>query len=366
MAGSSPKDGAGDGESWFDLAGTVNAMSQGMADAAARTVNAIADTTRAGVGLASDAYDSCAAGVNAGARAVASTAQCAYRGTADLVAAAATAGNAALSTEIATSLDRYLRDLFDGKPTAYDKAMDAAHIEQSMGPHHRLFDGGHDLSSAWEASRGAVPDDTFSQEVFGYMGALWKDVVTPNGLPVSTFDMGSFAETSAFLSDTLGLSYGWLADLASYTATELGGATIGALAVSLGWSKAETDRFASMAASLGITAATSGNPILLVVSLVTLARAFQQALDKRAGLLAVVDGLAKGGMGTGVLVSLSALIGGPAWIGLMVGIVGAMLVHKLYDEGRARMPELPISEWVTYAMAAVTGPGRASPPGVAA
>ncbi|HSV28267.1 MAG TPA: hypothetical protein VLL76_01875, partial [Candidatus Omnitrophota bacterium] len=133
--------------------------------------------------------------------------------------------NAALgSATFSIELDRWMRQAFSAKATIYDKFMDAEYIRTHVGGgYHRLFDGGHDCLGAWDQCREAAgaAGDSFTAEVLGYAGGLWKDLVTPMGLPVMTFDKADFDQVAGALQDTLGITRAWVADAASFTSTEL-------------------------------------------------------------------------------------------------------------------------------------------------
>jgi hypothetical protein len=42
--------------------------------------------------------------------------------------------------------------------------------------------------------RDALPDDTLWQEVQGFAGAMWSDMVTPAGLPIMTLSKENFEQ----------------------------------------------------------------------------------------------------------------------------------------------------------------------------
>jgi hypothetical protein len=245
--------------------------------------------------------------------------------------------NAVLATELAPKLDAWLRDnLAAGKASIYDKAMDAVHIAEPSGPFHRLWDGGHSLTDAWSAVRDASPDDSFAQEVGGYLSAIWKDVITPMGLPVATVDRAWFEGAAAALGG-FDIPRKYLADALSYTGTEIGGAALGVVAMLLNWSKAETERAAALAGSLGISTLLAANPVLGIVALACFARAFQNALGAGGSKSALAAGLIKGGAGSGVLVAASAIVGGPVWVGIFTGIVASILIQHAISKGAAHL-----------------------------
>jgi hypothetical protein len=129
--------------------------------------------------------------------------------------------NSVLSSAWAQSMDRWLRETVAAKATAASRGMDAEYIRTNMGSGwHRLFDGGHDLVGAWRAIRSATPEDGFLSQLGIYATELWKDLATPNGLPVFTWDKQTFDTVADALQEALGISPDWLRDMASLTATE--------------------------------------------------------------------------------------------------------------------------------------------------
>lgn len=174
--------------------------------------------------------------------------------------------NAVLGTEWARTADRWLRDLVDAKATAVSRAMDAEYLRTHIGGGwHRLFDGGHDLWGAFKATRSAIPDDTLLKQLGTYATELWKDLATPNGLPVFTWDKDTFDAVSAALQQHLHVSRGWVCDMATFTATELGGAVAAIAAILMNQRSSDPDRYLEMCGSLGVTAIVAANPILLAV-----------------------------------------------------------------------------------------------------
>jgi hypothetical protein len=240
--------------------------------------------------------------------------------------------------------------LFASRATIYDQAMDRVYRETHIGGRdHRLFDGGHDPIGAWEAVSHAHPDDPFLHEVGAYFVAMWKDLVTPNGLPIVTWDPETFHAVSHAAQDALGVSAEWVKDMVTYTATETIGATTGVLAVVLNWKKADLDRFASLVGSFGLSSVVSANQFLLVISVVCLARSYEKA--RRSGQYGDLGiGVAKGFSGTATFLSVTALIGGPAWVVLMSGIICAVLARKAVDHSATAMRG---ADWKTVATSAL-------------
>lgn len=253
------------------------------------------------------------------------------------------------SADFALQLSGWMRDaLACGASTAYDRAMDAVYAETYIGgAYHRLFDGGHTLFGAWEAIQKANIDDTFLERIQGYFLALMKDFVTPMGLPFVTIPKEGFDAAADVLFEHLGVSKAWLVDAASLTATELLGAVIGVVSVALNWSNDDIRRFSSLIGSLGLSSIASTNPMLAIVTLVALARAYQQAAHGgERGALA--KGVARGALGAGASMAVASLAPG-AWIGLIAIVCVGVVSNKAFDKGEQMLGDV---DWAALAQRA--------------
>lgn len=237
-------------------------------------------------------------------------------------AIAASAWNAVLATPVSLQIDLWLGHAFDGAATSYDKAMDAVYnATHEGGGWHRLVDGGHDLAGAWRAIAQAHPDDEFLQTMAGYVQAVWKDMVTPRGLPLVTISQDSLKSFHQF-GDALGISHVWINDMLSYTATELTGAVTGVVAIVLNLHTDDKHRLAELVGSLGVSALVGANPLLGIITILALAKTLKNMRDE------TTLHLAKGGLGSAAFLGACSLLSGHVWLGLMVGLVASILVHK--------------------------------------
>ena len=257
-----------------------------------------------------------------------------------LEATASVAGQlmAATPTLLASSLSKDLNNLLEGmvkgSATIYDKAMDANYLDPLLKPdlggsYHRLFDGGHTISGAISAARDASPDDNIIQEALGTLQGLLRDGTTIRGLPLANWDKETFDGVAGALESTFHIPKGWFYDLNTYNAAELLGGTIGAVALVFSWTRADTEAFAKMVGGMGLSAAISANPLLLLVTVVALARAFQKA-RQTGEYTEFVDGQIKGGIGAGTTLTVVALVGvagGPAGAALLAGLTAGILVN---------------------------------------
>jgi hypothetical protein len=96
------------------------------------------------------------------------------------------------------------------------------------------------------------------------------------------------------------------------------------------WNKKEVKEFSRLTSSLGISSIASANPALAVITLVSLAKAFADARQK-GDYSQFVDGLAKGGVGTGMFLITPSLVGGPVWVGLLTAMCVGLAVQKVSD-----------------------------------
>ena len=207
-------------------AGTAAASAgQAMGNNAEKAVAASASAAQAvGSGTAK-------AGV-AGGRAVATGARWAFDSTSERTAQLFAAAQGLVASDLSPQLNDLVQAAVKGKATIYDKAMDAVFLETHIGGgNHRLFDGGHTLLGAIKATHSASSDDTLIQEALGGMQGLLRDVSTPKGLPLATWDKSTFDSVAESLKSTFGIPKSWLYDLNSYDVGELLGGTVGVVSL---------------------------------------------------------------------------------------------------------------------------------------
>ena len=116
----------------------------------------------------------------------------------------------------------------------------------------------------------------------------------------------------------------------TYNVADVAAATAGTVAVVFGWNRADTEAFAAVAASCGVSAAAATNPLRMMVAIVALARSFHKARCD-GDYNALADGSFRGAVGSAAtLAAVGAIgaVGGSAGAALLVGITAGMLVHK--------------------------------------
>ena len=258
-------------------------------------------------------------------------------GTSTIGAGAVSAANAlhltvqgALASDLSAIANALVQGAVKGPATIYDRAMDARFIETGIGGgHHRLFDGGHTITGAFGAARGASSEDTIVQESLGAVLGLLRDAGTPRGLPLATWNQDTFNQVAGYLESTFRIPKSWFVDLNSYTGAELLGGAISAVAVVFAWNRADTEGFARLVGGIGVSSALSANPLLMLVTVVAMARAFHKA--RQTGEMAdFVDGQARGGLVAGAsfaAISAVSIGGGPVGLALLLAVVTGVLVN---------------------------------------
>lgn len=242
------------------------------------------------------------------------------------------AAQALAASDLSSQINNLVAAAVKGSATIYDKAMDAVFLETHIGgSYHRLFDGGHTIVGAFKAAHDASPDDTLIQEALGAIQGLLRDGSTPRGLPLANWDKGTFDAVADSLQSTFGIPKSWFYDLNTYDIGELLSGTVGVVSLVFGWNKADTETFASLAASIGLSTAVSANPLLMPVSVVALARAFHKAIS-RDEYAKLAEGGLKGAFTSGSSLGAIALVGvagGPAGVAMLAGVTAGVLAHAV-------------------------------------
>ena len=237
---------------------------------------------------------------------------------------------AMLANGLSNEINGLVQNMVGGSATIYDKAMDAEFIATHIGGgYHRLFDGGHTITGAFRAGHAASADDNIIQEALGTIQGLLRDVSTPNGLPLANWDYETYQTVAETLESKFFIPKSWFYDLNTYDAADLLGGSIGAVALIFNWNRADTETFAKLAGGMGLSAVFSANPLLLILTVVAMARAFHIA-HQSGEYTEFVDGQFKGVVGAGATigaVSLVGIAGGPWGVALITGLVVGILVN---------------------------------------
>ena len=115
--------------------------------------------------------------------------------------------------------------------------------------------------------------------------------------------------------------------MVSYDAVELIGASLGVLAIALNWNSEDVEQFSQIVGSMGLAAVAGANPLLLIVTVVALGRAFHTA-RKTGDYKEFTDGLARGGICTGAVLLVTSMVSGPAVVVLLTGICVGIVAQQ--------------------------------------
>ncbi|MDA1129658.1 MAG: hypothetical protein O2913_13335 [Chloroflexi bacterium] len=256
--------------------------------------------------------------------------------------------NAILASDFSQNMESWLTKTFnEGIPSIYDKSADAVYNATHIGGSqlHRLHDGSHTIWGMWDKVQEASPDDNPLQEVLGFLTAYGKDLSSHVGMPLFGMSRDTYQTLSNSLSDTFSIPKPWLQDLLHVNAVEVLGTSVATIALALRWDKATTEEFSRLAASLGISSIVSANPLLGVVTLAATAKAFWHP-EKDGDYGEVVEGLAKGGIGTGLFLATSAVAPGPVWTGMLAGLCVGAVVNRATSKVHAS----DVSEFISRTM----------------
>ena len=166
--------------------------------------------------------------------------------------------------------------------------------------------------------------------VAGYTETAASEVYFSESADYAEMMDTAYIETAASESYTLvnlEISRSWLNDLVSYDVVELVAGSIGILAVALNWNNDDVEEFSSIVSSIGLSAVVSANPLMLVVTVVALAKAFHTA-RKSGDWKEFSDGLAKGGVCTGAVLLATSLMSGPTVVVLLSRVCVGILAHQ--------------------------------------
>ena len=222
-------------------------------------------------------------------------------------------------------LEKFFSNIIEETPTVYDKAIDKFYNDTGIGSYlHRLFDNSHSPILMWEKVKNTLPDDSNFEELKNYFISMAKDLQTPMGIPLHNIeDKVSYDKLASTISEKFFIKKSWLYDLQTVNLLEVFSSTLGVVALFFGWKKKDKQEFAELCASLGLAGAVGANPILLIISIVSLAKSYTQNKNKNK----FKTGTLKGFVGMGSFIMTASLFSSPL-IGIIIGLAVAVSVKK--------------------------------------
>ena len=230
-----------------------------------------------------------------------------------------------LAVPYGKQLEKFFSNIIEETPTVYDKAIDKFYNDTGIGSYlHRLFDNSHSPILMWEKVKNTLPNDSNFDELKNYFISMAKDLQTPMGIPLHNVeDKVSYDKLASVISEKFFIKKSWLYDLQSVNLLEVFSSTLGVVALFFGWKKKDKEEFAELCASLGLAGAVGANPILLIISIVSLAKSYTQNKNKNK----FKSGTIKGFVGMGSFIMTASLFSSPL-IGIIVGLAVAVSVKK--------------------------------------
>jgi len=243
-------------------------------------------------------------------------------------AAVAVFGDEGLSGEV----NGFLSDVFNRNSTAYDRAIDAAYVRDGIGSSatHHITDGSHTFWGAFEAADGALPHDSHLDAATGAFEHLMRDLTTKSGInPAVSMDPASLERLKDALEGTAGVSRSWVNDMLTVNAFEAVGALLSLFGAVYGFRKGDYRFLGRLVGSSSWASLVSANPLMGAVAVVTAVAAWRKA---GPGALSTFKKQAvKGGTVTAVVTGVSSLVGGPAVIGIGLGLYAGYLAARKLD-----------------------------------
>lgn len=245
---------------------------------------------------------------------------------------------AALAIPFGKRIEKATSELINEGPTAYDQNIDANYILTHIGgANHRLFDGSHSPTDMWQKVKETFPDDTKAQEIYNYLLSMVKDLQTVKGIPLfSINDKASYDKAAEFMSQNYNVNKSWISDSLTINLTEFLATSLGMLAFIFKWNKREKDEFADLASSLATAGLIGGNPLLLVISLISLGSSFTKNKNKMKWSKSSLRGI----LGMTSFVLAASMFASPL-IGLIAGIIVSITVKRVTKN----IPKKDILNW---------------------
>ena len=261
-------------------------------------------------------------------------------------------GQGLLASNLTSDVNDLLENMAGESAAVYDRLTDAEfladHVEER---YRRLLDGQRTIAWTLSAVGMESPDDNLVREALGTMQGLFGDGASTVGLPFANWDDETFARVAGTLETNFHIPREWFEELGSYAAEELLGETVHVIALALEWNGGDVETFSEIAGSLGLSVVLDANPLLLVVTVVALARAFHEARET-GDYAGFVDGQMRAGMASGATlaaVSVIGVAGGPAGAALLAGLATGILVNRATRKVSVVQIGLFMAEQATFA-----------------
>jgi hypothetical protein len=207
------------------------------------------------------------------------------------------------------------------------KAMDHNFIQSKMSggmtpTNHRILDGGHDFFSSIEKAREiGEQNDWEALKVFEeWAKAYFTDMSSPAGVPI----LGKFSEDIFYLLKEMGLTEREAADFVTINGQEameiIMSGSISALGLIFAWKEQDKEAFSRSIGFIVVSGAATMTPASLIVAIMALGFGYNTLICR--------ESVAKGILGAGLTMTVSAVIPGPVLLGLVPGIILTIYANK--------------------------------------
>ena len=244
-------------------------------------------------------------------------------------------GNALLASDFSRKFDKWFGSFNQTKATEYDKAIDAAYnsynaqgVIHEGGIYHRLTDMLHDPIAMWNAVKNAKIDDTRKEEINAFIDSFFKDFNTTQGLPFVSITKETFDNAALFLSKNFSIPKSWFYDIQTLNGSELMAGSLSVISLIFIWNKKDARLFGDLVSSLMLAGAIGGNPITVFIAIIALAKHFNSTKKSKKISKKFLEGTKLGSLSIFSFLGISSFVGGPVWIGLILGLIVAVLVRR--------------------------------------
>lgn len=211
------------------------------------------------------------------------------------------------------------------------KSMDAGFLKEKMTgimtpTNHRILDGGHDFFASIQKARdiGEQNDWSAAQTFEEWAKAYFTDMSSSAGVPI----FGKLSDDIYHYLKELGISDKEAADFVCINGQEalesLLAGTVSAVSLIFAWKAKDKEAFSKSIGFILVSGVSTMTPAALIVAIVALAFGYNTLVCK--------ESIAKGALSSGFTMAISAIIPGPALLGLIPAVVLTIYLNKKYGQ----------------------------------
>ena len=214
-----------------------------------------------------------------------------------------------------------------------------AHAKGFGGGHfHRIADGRHSITGAFESIQDDFPELPILEKISGVFSHLLSDFNSISGIPLYSFN--NYESFKSFC-DSLSLSPKLVQDLFSVNSTEFIGSALSIIPILFNFNQMESSEFAKVASRLGILTTMGQGQFELIsgtFSLILLAKSFSSAKNEGIPYSKIFQDLWIEGSFTAVSLASTQLL--PIPVGLIIPFLIIGLKNNAHEHGLQKSFEL--------------------------